>query len=205
MLEYIKAVFDLLKGIAWPVAIIGIAYYFKNDIGKIIPRIAEASITGVKFRPPTEQQDASVQLERASVGLPTNSTIEFLMATINKETDQLINDNKVPTLKHAVAYWQSIAFFENTFSLIWGSQISALELLEKHGKIKRADASHRFDIEVKPLFDVHNLAMDFDKWSWFLLRRSLVSLENDEFEITDRGKDFLKYIRDQGFALNKGL
>ena len=205
ILEFLKVTFDLVKGVAWPIAFAIIAFYFRDDLRKLLPRIAKAGVSGVEFNSLPQQQVTNVAIDSKSLSLPTNETIDSLVPKLEAEIARYADEKKQPILIHALAHWQSVAFFENTFSLIWGSQIAALESLEQKGPIKRIDAISRFESEVKPIFDAHNLPIDFDTWSSFLLKRVLANLDKDEFVVTGRGKDFLSYVRGQGFALNKGL
>jgi hypothetical protein len=205
VLEYLKVVFDLLKGIAWPFAIVAIAFYFRDDLRKLLPRITKASASGFEFNLLPQQPDTNADIESKLISQTTNETIDSLASKLEVDIASYPSEKRLPVLIRDLAYWRSVAFFENTFSLIWGSQIAALESLEQQNRIGRADAISRFENEVKPIFDAHKLPIDFDKWSSFLLKRNLAMPVGDAFVITGRGKDFLSYVRSQSFALKKGL
>ena len=57
------AVIDLIKGVAWPFLIFGIALCFRKDIRELITRLTEVSPTGAKFDTIKELFDSFLKLK----------------------------------------------------------------------------------------------------------------------------------------------
>jgi hypothetical protein len=49
ILEYVKAVFGLITGLAWPVVIGLIVWWFRKEIRDLFPRLAKFEALGVKM------------------------------------------------------------------------------------------------------------------------------------------------------------
>ncbi|MCA3281759.1 MAG: hypothetical protein ING16_02725 [Roseomonas sp.] len=66
-LPWFLGLFDLAKGISWPLALIFIAFLFRNEIGGLLERVREAGPTQVKFDakpPPQPQKDVAAEVHR---------------------------------------------------------------------------------------------------------------------------------------------
>ncbi|MFN6251920.1 MAG: hypothetical protein ACK53U_18745 [Alphaproteobacteria bacterium] len=67
-LPWFLGVFDLAKGISWPLALTFIAFLFRDEIGGLLERVREAGPTqGVKFdakQPPQPQKDVAAEVQR---------------------------------------------------------------------------------------------------------------------------------------------
>jgi hypothetical protein len=53
--EIVKSILEFLKIAAWPLLIVWLAWYFRDEVKRATTRITELGLTGAKFAPPTEQ------------------------------------------------------------------------------------------------------------------------------------------------------
>jgi len=97
-----------------------------------------------------------------------------------------------------------VMMFERVYSLIWGSQIGVLQFLNSAGP---AGVSAEF---LRPWFD-QAVAREPDayagdtleRWLSFLESNALISRQGSNWVITLEGREFLKYIIQQGYVLHK--
>lgn len=205
ILEFIKVTFDLVKGIAWPTGLIVFAYYFKSDISTAIPRIRKAGVGGVEFDSVVQQQSA-VTLSHQQYDLgATTPTISGLENKIKSDIDSRTTESQVPLLTRQLAIYQAMAFFENTYGMIFGTQIEALEQLTERGPISVTEARQFFDHSVKPKFDNAGIPKTFEEWSHFLVVKEFVSIEADQVSIKELGKEFLLFLKSRNMSLLKPL
>ena len=68
-LQFFTAVFDLLKGVAWPAAGMLVAWWFTPEIRKLLTNMKKAGPSGVEFHHLMEQA-TTVSKEEAWVTLP---------------------------------------------------------------------------------------------------------------------------------------
>ena len=136
---------------------------------------------------------------------PATPTIIELETKIRFDLESVIPDRKEAMLVRAVAIWQAAAFFENTYGLIFGSQIAALELLNSRTETTLQEAHSFFESEAKPKFDRENVTISFETWSDFLKVRQLAAIDDGKVAILERGKEFLTFLDTRSLTHNKFL
>lgn len=96
--------------------------------------------------------------------------------------------------------------FDRLYSLIWGSQIGVLQFLNT-GAPEVADVG-RLNVWYEQAAardpDVYK-AYSFDQWLGFLQVAGLLRRDGERVEITLEGREFLKYLVQQGYPLYKAL
>lgn len=199
-LELLKTFFDLLKGIAWPLGILTTALIFKSDVKKLFPRIRKFSAAGVELDPlePLEQQQLPAPpppSDMTSLEPPTIAVkdIENRIRTDLANRPPEIRDQ---LLIRRLAIVTSVAWFENIYGLIFGTQIQALERLFEVNSTSLAEANEYYNSVLEPLMETPS-PISFEDWSAFLFARELVKMEDEKVTITEMGKEFVRWLHSQ--------
>ncbi|WP_428428246.1 hypothetical protein [Pararhizobium sp.] len=190
-LEWAKTIFDLLKGIAWPLVVFLLFFMFRAQLQERIKHLVSAGPTGAVFQPsqPSEPPTPS-----------TLKTVRHPMSMVNENIEliqrQLLDipeNERTTRLISALAEAQIEAQFEFLFGSVFGSQIAALRVLAR-GMVTLDEAKKFFEEEVVPLNKTIYSEWGFDEWSRFLTSQQLAEINGDHVEITDRGRDFLLFV-----------
>lgn len=205
-IDLLKSTFDLIKGIAWPLAILLIALIFKRDLKNILPRIRKAGPAGIELDSLEQQQRAPVPKEDRHTGLgPVSPIVELKEEAIRKDLELYKPEAREPALIRNLALFQFWASFENAYGIIFGSQIRALRQWNSVGRVNLHDARSFFEREAKAAFPEAYKDASFESWAEFLRARGFISFEGDEEVVTDLGREFLKFLSDRGYPENKYL
>ena len=91
--------------------------------------------------------------------------------------------------------------FDRIYFTIFGSQIAVLQFLNDCREVKTApsDLDPFYTQAASPDAQFY-AGYAFEKWIGFLVSWTLVRIDSDSIFITVRGKEFLKYLVDQGFS-----
>lgn len=206
------AIVDLMKGIAWPLAIVAATWLFRSEIRGLVPRIEELGPGGVKLRRPeaaaTEQKkiesgpsQASGDIQLQDIpGLGRTEAIaeleKLLHSALEAQTETA--EARVNRLIRLLAEARLTAEFERIYRVIYGSQIAGLNALNSEGRVLLEDARRRFE----PVALAHpDLYKDggFDRWLGFLLHTGLVTRRDEAVELTPLGRDFLVFLTQRGY------
>jgi len=93
--------------------------------------------------------------------------------------------------------------FERTYTLIWGSQIFALQFLNSAGSVSIELLRPWYDQAAAREPELY-AAYTFDQWLGFLQMSLLVLRAGDTVSVSLEGREFLKYLLHQGYSLYKG-
>lgn len=194
-MEWAKLVFDLIKGIAWPLAIFLMVRMFKTQIAEKLKDLIEAGPTGAKFKDPIQPEQPPATRGPTSQPLqePVFKSVPDLERKISEDLGNIPEAEHFPRLVRSLAETQLVMRFEFVFGAIFGTQIDALRLLAKSGPAPMPDALKWFDEHVRPVF-VSIPEMSFDRWSAFLFGQGLVNLNDNTLSISEFGRDFLRFI-----------
>jgi hypothetical protein len=127
-----------------------------------------------------------VKSELARVGFELNDT---------ETTDILIR-------QYSVQYM--VGSFEKAYRLIFGSQIAAVEFANVNGPLQENTLRIFYD-SAKEREPESYATFSFEQWLSFLLNNGLLFTVDDTFAISIIGKDFLKWLIEEGLAKNKSL
>jgi hypothetical protein len=191
-LEWAKATFDLIKGIAWPLAAFFVVWLFREQIKAKFPDVVQLGPTGAVFQ--ISQQQSSQSPNPLQASPHPLQTVNALVETIQAELQGYVLDQREPRLVRALAEARVLAEFENIFGSVFQSQIDALKVLAS-GQKTTQEAQAFFTEEVVPKNKELYAQFDFDKWATFLVINNLVQVTNDEITITQKGLDFLDFVR----------
>lgn len=192
-LEWAKVVFDLIKGVAWPLALFMVVWIFRTQLRERIKDLISVGPGGAVLQapvqPPVERPIAAV----SAADHPMKTVQSVLIPRIESELNNLPHDDRYKQLVVALAEARIDRAFEWVFSIIFGSQILALRRLKDVPSISIGEGEAFFDEAVKPHYPVLAEA-GFERWSAFLIEQKLVKVEGDRISITDLGKDFLLFV-----------
>jgi hypothetical protein len=192
-LEWAKVSFDLLKGVAWPLAVFWVVWMFRDAIRARIPFITQLGPAGAVFQgQAVPQQPAGSPLQSAEHH--QFKTVNELIGLIQTELQAYLPEQRESQLVRALAETRTFAGFEIIFSAIFQSQLNALsELASSDKSIEEAQAY--FEEKVRPVnkefFDIFG----FNRWSSFLSSQNLVEVDGTTIRITQKGRDFLTYCQ----------
>lgn len=105
----------------------------------------------------------------------------------------------------ALAEARLAAFFENTYGLIFGSQILGLRQLNGCDSVSIDEARAFFEENARKLHPKEYGNSDFEAWFSYLLGRGLASRSDDRIAITPMGREFLHFISVMRMPENKAL
>lgn len=205
-MEWAKAVFDLIKGTAWPFSVVFIVFIFRNELRDRIKDIVSVGMSGAVLQPPNQQTQSKPV---TGLNKPTTHPLTTVQALIEKIDDQLKDipdDARIPKLVYSLAEAQVEAGFETIWGAIFGSQIVALRRLKEAGSMSIDDVKRYYEEEVRPRYRDAFEDFSFDDWSQFLfLQNLIVKVESDRVSLTDHARDFLVFVDIRKVNLSRGL
>ncbi len=181
---------------------------FRKPFTRLIDRTRRVTRTGLEADAPL--QDAKSNFESSTIeGLLRrfdNSLLNPREEQIRKEFEKQSEreQEREKLLFRVLATTSLVQQFDRTYFWIWGSQIAVLQFLNSLGTIGS-------DQEVTRLWYDQAKARDpevyesysFDKWLAFLENHHLVRRTAITVAITLEGREFLKFLADQGYPLYK--
>ena len=195
-IPYIVIILDFLKGVAWPLAALGIAALFSKEIKQILPRIKQLGPTGVHLESP--EQEGSKPDDVTAAGIASVSLgplIDPVAANFEENTNDILENipevERVPRLVRALAFQQLNKSFALAYHGIFGSQIRALRELNVRN-ISRSQADDWFKELQKEnsAFAEWNL----DEYLNYLFSWQLVEESMGLISITETGRNFLRFL-----------
>jgi hypothetical protein len=208
--DFIALFFDLLKGIAWPVAVVIVAVAFRTDIKALLPRIRRAGPSGVEFDPAAQQNSAAESRSAAASvlqplpGLDRTPTIEALEKHLLQALAVVDESKKVALLVRLLAQARLEHAFALIYNSIFGSQIAFLRYLEKTVRASQSDAQSYMETAKARAPELYG-NYGFGGWMSFLVSQGLVDVANEELTITGFGRDFLLYLSARKLSETKPL
>lgn len=205
-----------LEVLAWPTVVLIVCYWFKNEVGGLINRIAGGKLPGgFEFSSPPSQKPPSENVPKEikeSVALKEEKNKKEK----NKKEKKIVTSPTTTDLQQQIsaslsqiAGLQTALIFERTYQNIFGSQIKLLDELRLRGLVGALYediAAYYQQIKIKwaglnsyPLEDYLN----------YLKNAGLVTLFYDDaqrkYKITPSGVDFLEYIEKLKYSKDKNL
>lgn len=205
-IEFLNLGVDLLKQLAWPIAAVIIAFLFRGEFRTLLPKLRRVGPTGLEFE--VERQRAAPVVAPGQLkelpGISRTQAMAHIERLLHDSLHQSTTkqEDREDLLVRLLAQSRLETLFEQTYRLIFGSQISALKLLNQGIRASDADARAHFEHqkELNPEVYEH---YGYEQWLGFLLGRDLIMQSKDTFEITDIGRDFLLYLTAKGLSENK--
>ena len=200
---------QILGLISLPVAILVLGvvfmFVFREPLVRLLDRTRKITRSGLEADAPQQElavrPSAAEELQR----LFDNALLVQREAFIRGELERLAF--REPTererfLIRLLAASAIIEQFERAYWNIWGSQLGALQALNTLGAAGADVALLTPWYEQSAARDPQaRLTYTFDQWVGFLETHQLVRRTEGHVQITIEGREFLKYILHQGYAL----
>lgn len=193
---------------AWPLVVflLGVIgmFFFKRPIQRLIDRAEKVGKGGIQARAlpeqATEPKSSGVEdflkkvydnqlLREAEEGIRTH--LESLKPVNVEERERFLLRNFAATV--------ILRAFDRIYYDIYGSQLAALQFLNdfRGAQVTLENLRPFFEEACKKHPELY-INDRFERWLGFISTAGLVRLDNNIFSITVRGKEFLKYLVDQG-------
>jgi hypothetical protein len=204
-MQFSTILFDLLKSLAWTVAVFGLAFYFRNEITDLIRRLKSLGPKGAElYAHPAQlienvRQTVDTQTLQEFEGMPRTELMTEIEKSILRDVNLVEPKNQVPLLSRHLAQARLEAAFGRVNTFIFGSQIEGLrKLRDAGGRVTLADAQNFFE-EIRARFPDFYSKSSFAEWFSYISGSSLAIIDNDSVQITPLGKEFLLYVEGRGF------
>jgi len=204
---------QILTLASWPIAVVVVCFLgmiiFRQPITRLIDRTRRVTKTGLEADAPPQdgksdfKPSAPEELQR----LFDHSLLVPQETEIRAELERLAlreQPKRETFLIQILAVASIILQFERTYFSIWGSQLAILQFLNPLGEIGATVES------LKPYYDLAKGQApelyenySFEQWLTFMENHRLVGRKESKVAITLVGREFLKYLVNQGFSLYK--
>lgn len=221
LLEYAKLGADVLKGVAWPFALVFVVLLFKREIRPLIDRIIKLGPGGIELGPreaakqaqaETVEPDALQQANGAQLkelpGKSRSEALRQLELKLKENLSDLVAKGKVGAgdqvdfLINELAGTRLVALFDRVYLMIFGSQIRGLIHLNQFGTATLEDARQLYAEAKAADLDFYG-NYTFEQWLGFIKDNDLIGVSDDSVSITPIGRDFVQYLTVTGRVLEK--
>lgn len=207
---------EILKALSWPHFVFLFAliflFIFKSQLAGFIARITSIDKSGVKTAPTPEAQREKKKTEAVQELLLAVGDSIALRDIEGRIKSDLMNrelDIESDTSKVLIKYLAGALIlldFEQIHSLIFGSQIFLLKKLnEVAGQGQKIDLVVGHFEQVKELFREQLGNWSFEQYMVFLLSRIMVTVDKDNYHITNYGVEYLTWMAKNGRRENLPL
>ncbi len=196
---------DLLKGISWPLAVAIVAFIYRHELIKIVPRIASVGPNGIVMAP--FDQSSKVPENIDSKELSANKMdplVDPMAIEIESKNAELLRampaGDREERLLRSLTFEQMNKNFGIAYANIFGTQIRFLKSLNSM-PISRSNAEIYFnDAKVSyPTFEGWTL----DQYLQFLRSWNFLEENDGMLNITMTGRNFLQFIVAHGLSENR--
>lgn len=206
-----------LSSFAWPLSalagVLAFAKMFQPQIASLLDRTTKVSKDGL-----TAGSASSLQLTDGSRGTVSeslqkalNSTSAMMNIELTRIKDQMKSANisepaeQITFLTHRLAVAELIIGFEDTRSIIFGSQEKVVTACNARSGGYPMDVIHKeYSIAAERWPDVYE-GFTFEQWFGFLTSQELVEVFEDHVVISHRGREYLAYLVQTGKNGQKNL
>jgi len=205
---------DIIASLSWPhvTLIFGITFLFifRSQIGGFIQRVRSVGKDGVT----TDTEIISQKQDENTINILQHIEIEksILLDEVEKaicddlKTRGLDNEgDSIKVLVRNLAVTKINLEHEQTYDTIFGSQIHLLKKLnENTGVGLHKDYLIAFYKTVKEDNEDAFASWELEQYLEYLSARTLITIKQGNYYITDRGQDFLIWLTKHGKPENKG-
>ncbi len=221
LLEYFKTVIDLIKGVAWPAALLMIVFMFKAEFRPLIERIIKLGPGGVEIGPRLAEKQGQAEVSDPDVlqstaegelkelpGRWRSDALAIIEHKLHRSLSDLIESGKIEResqidfLVNELAITRLVGFFDRIYSLIFGSQIRGLIHLNQFGSATIAEARELYE-QSKAADPEFYGDYSFESWLGFLKDNDLIAADDSKLRLTPLGQDFVRYLNLPGRVLAK--
>lgn len=207
---------EIIKAFGWPhfSFLFGLIFLllFKNQLGDLISRVTSIGKEGVKAAPTPEAQREKKKTEAVQellLAIGDSIVLRDIEGRIKSDlTDrelEIDGDTVKVLIKHLAAV-KLLLEFEQVYNLIFGSQIYLLKKLNEvvgQGQNRQNVIAH-FK-HVREMFKSDLGDWSFEQYMAFLINRSLVTVDNETYHVTNFGVEYLTWMARNGRSENRPL
>ena len=200
---------NFFEAVVWPVAFIIIALLFRGPLVRFLDRVRNIKTNGVEVAAggqDTEQSEIGPTAADEFARLFDNQLLIEREDAISAELAPMVGTDQTKREKLLIRIIATQAIrqqFETTYKIIWGSQLTALEIANTapDGVQKKTFETlyNQASARHKELYANYS----FERWLAFMENQFLSFSKDDSIYITLTGREFLKYIIHQGYTLYK--
>lgn len=201
-----------IGSITWPLLILGVGFYFRNEIRAAFLRVTEVGPSGVKLAGAPATQEVTASPTTAAPNELIRGIREFISPELLDPAVQQIKSElarvggtageQIETLAHALASVNIQIAYERNYRVIFGSQIEALiamngpaGALEQLLSALYANAAARYPGFYK--------TFSYEQWKHFFVATGLTVQTDAGLEISAFGRGFMKYMIDKSLPVQK--
>lgn len=204
--EWVALVVDLVKALAWPIAVGVIAWRLgPGFLDAIKGRSVNVEAFGVRASVTAiEQQIASpdspanrppLEPPVPAVAPIVRETVQLVEGEIRTELSKYAPADREPALINALAATRVRGQHEFNYNRIFGSQIEGLKQIDQLGGATVDQAHVFFEPYARQYPQVYD-NYGFEGWLSFMVNAGLVARTGDRLTATPFGHDFLVYLRE---------
>ncbi|OHD90060.1 hypothetical protein [Sulfuricurvum sp. RIFCSPLOWO2_12_FULL_43_24] len=207
---------EIIKALNWPhftflFALIFL-FIYKKQIETFMSRIASIDKNGIKISPMPEAQrekDKTEAVQELLLVIGDSIVLRDIEGRIKTDLESRGLETNGDTIKVLIKHLGAtkvLLDFEQIHNLIFGSQIYLLKRLnEVIGQgLSREDINVHFN-RIQEKYNEDFIDWSVDQYMTFLLGRSLVTVDNDTYHITNLGVEYLTWIMRNGRSENMPL
>jgi hypothetical protein len=141
-----------------------------------------------------------------------NELLDKLTEPLVQERKALIDENfkaqstftnREQFLHHHLALALIFLEFERHYRLIFGSQLRLLQTLSSTPGMELSEIEAFFFLPIKQTHSAFYVNYTFEQWLEYLREAGLVQITGKKVFITDKGKEFLKFLIQFGYPIEK--
>jgi hypothetical protein len=184
---------------------------FYRPIARLIDRIRNVKIAGHALDASAGSQDTAVQPKPSAADKLLEAFDNQLLLEQERAIEADLDtrgvkdvNERLEIVKKFLAATQIVGWFENTYRIIFGSQLNALQ------RLNSSTPTGLSKEQLKPFYDIavtispeYYENYTFENWLQFLASSLLITTAGPNIAITVRGREFLKYMVEMGHTLNK--
>ena len=196
----------------WPIATIILVVFFillfKKPIARLIDRTERVSKHGIQTGSTQEQQNKkAVSKVDEFLKLHDNQLLIEMEERIQTHLNSLHPQDAAEREKFLTRNFFALVItwsFDRTYDMIYGSQINALSYLnDNRNSAITIEHIRPFYNEAVSKFPMFYSNYTLEGWLGFLVSSILLQRNGNDIGITIRGKEFLKYLVEQGRPIHK--
>ena len=215
-----KPFLNFLEVLIWPIVAIVAVLILRRPIINLINRMNKIGFAGVSAEASQQRQetvekglpdqekkiDAKNDTVDKILGLFSNQTIERAVTVVNNESkvnEAQETEQKIEILHKYSQALYLILSFERIYNVIFGSQLFILDRVNT-GSDETKDSLKTFYDSAVSRFPEFYATYQYDDYFNFLISNELLVKKEDEtYNITWIGRDFLKFLVENGKSLGK--
>jgi len=180
---------------------------FRQPLSRFLDRAEKIGKEGIQAGPST--QGTAIQARAAGaeelLKVFDNALLvqheQWILAELEKRNIMQQTEREKILLRYLAALAISYSF-EKTYFPIFGSQILALQVLNSSGRAEENNLRTFYDYAANAAPEFYK-TYPFESWMGFMKNSLLIKPVNGALEITLEGREFLKYIVQQGYSVFK--